>query len=182
MENEMLDQMHKKLVWKITIQFIWILCITAMIVCIIYEGIMQVHRNHVWALGGMALILLITYFIWNLHTLWELFENKTKVENELERSSTLIHCVTELSANQDIDEAINHLLEIIVSAPRDTVWLYYHISAILKTIKYCRKRPEAPHLFPGYSFGSILLEDFLPRASVLLAAPDDTGDPVPAYA
>ena len=41
MENEMLDQMHKKLVWKITIQFIWILCITAMIVCIIYEGIMQ---------------------------------------------------------------------------------------------------------------------------------------------
>ena len=45
MENEMLDQMHKKLVWKITIQFIWILCITAMIVCIIYEGIMQVHRN-----------------------------------------------------------------------------------------------------------------------------------------
>ncbi len=29
MENEMLDQMHKKLVWKITIQFIWILCITA---------------------------------------------------------------------------------------------------------------------------------------------------------
>ena len=65
MENEMLDQMHKKLVWKITIQFIWILCITAMIVCIIYEGIMQVHRNHVWALGGMALILLITYFIWN---------------------------------------------------------------------------------------------------------------------
>lgn len=113
MENEMLDQMHKKLVWKITIQFIWILCITAMIVCIIYEGIMQVHRNHVWALGGMALILLITYFIWNLHTLWELFENKTKVENELERSSTLIHCVTELSANQDVDEAINHLLEII---------------------------------------------------------------------
>lgn len=106
MENEMLDQMHKKLVWKITIQFIWILCITAMIVCIIYEGIMQVHRNHVWALGGMALILLITYFIWNLHTLWELFENKTKVENELERSSTLIHCVTELSANQDVDEAI----------------------------------------------------------------------------
>ena len=74
---------------------------------------MQVHRNHVWALGGMALILLITYFIWNLHTLWELFENKTKVENELERSSTLIHCVTELSANQDVDEAINHLLEII---------------------------------------------------------------------
>lgn len=66
-----------------------------------------------WALGGMALILLITYFIWNLHTLLELFKNKMKVENELERSSTLIHCVTELSANQDVDEAINHLLEII---------------------------------------------------------------------
>ena len=73
-------------------------------------------------------------------------------------------------------------IHLTVSAPRDTVWLYYHISAILKTIKYCRKRPEAPHLFPGYSFGSILLEDFLPRASVLPAAPDDTGDPVPAYA
>ena len=40
-------------------------------------------------------------------------KTKTKVENELERSSTLIHCVTELSANQDVDEAINHLLEII---------------------------------------------------------------------
>ena len=39
MENEMLDQMHKKLVWKIIIQFIWILCITAMIVCIIYTPV-----------------------------------------------------------------------------------------------------------------------------------------------
>ena len=35
------------------------------------------------------------------------------MENELERSSTLIHCVTELSSNQDVDAAINHLLEII---------------------------------------------------------------------
>lgn len=113
MENEMLDQMHKKLVWKITIQFIWILCIIAMMVCIIYEGIVRVNTNNVWVLGGMDLILLMTYFIWNVHTLWELFENKTKVENELERSSTLIHCVTELSANQDVDEAINNLLEII---------------------------------------------------------------------
>ena len=109
----MLDQMHKKLVWKITIQFIWILCIIAMMVCIIYEGIVRVNTNNVWVLGGMDLILLMTYFIWNVHTLWELFENKTKVENELERSSTLIHCVTELSANQDVDEAINNLLEII---------------------------------------------------------------------
>ena len=113
MENVMLDQMHKKLVWKITIQFIWILCIIAMMVCIIYEGIVRVNTNNVWVLGGMDLILLMTYFIWNVHTLWELFENKTKVENELERSSTLIHCVTELSANQDVDEAINNLLEII---------------------------------------------------------------------
>lgn len=80
------------------------------------------------------------------------------------------------------EEKISTFADNYVSAPRDTVWLYYHISAILKTIKYCRKRPEAPHLFPGYSFGSILLEDFLPRASVLPAAPDDTGDPVPAYA
>ena len=113
MENEMLDQMRKKLVWKITIQFIWILCIIAMMVCIIYEGIVRVNTNNVWVLGGMDLILLMTYFVWNVHTLWELFENKTKVENELERSSTLIHCVTELSANQDVDEAINNLLEII---------------------------------------------------------------------
>ena len=66
MENEMLDHMHKKLVWKITIQFIWILGIIAMMVCIIYEGIMQVHRNHVWALGGMALILLITKRRWKM--------------------------------------------------------------------------------------------------------------------
>ena len=85
-------------------------------------------------------------------------------------------------ALRDWNSSINAATRIGVSAPRDTVWLYYHISAILKTIKYCRKRPEAPHLFPGYSFGSILLEDFLPRASVLPAAPDDTGDPVPAYA
>ena len=46
---------------------------------------------------GMAWFLFAhNIFIWNLHTLWELFENKTKVENELERSSTLIHCVTEI--------------------------------------------------------------------------------------
>ena len=88
--------------------------------------------------------------------------------------------------NQHGSKPINHQrpfrTRTNVSAPRDTVWLYYHISAILKTIKYCRERHETPHLFPGYSFGSILLEDFLPRASVLPAAPDDTGDPVPAYA
>ena len=59
MENVMLDQMHKKLVWKITIQFIWILCIIAMMVCIIYEGIVRVNTNNVWVLGGMDLILLL---------------------------------------------------------------------------------------------------------------------------
>ena len=32
MENEMLDQMHKKQEWKKTIQYNWIICITAKIV------------------------------------------------------------------------------------------------------------------------------------------------------
>ena len=77
MENEMLDHMHKKLVWKITIQFIWILGIIAMMVCIIYEGIMQVHRNHVWH-WRYGSYFAHNIFIWNLHTLWELFENKNE--------------------------------------------------------------------------------------------------------
>ena len=115
-----------------------------------------------------------------------------KVCNELKNRGVqdiLIVCIDGLKGFPDAIKTVFPetriqlcIIHQIVSAPRDTVWLYYHISAILKTIKYCRKRPEAPHLFPGYSFGSILLEDFLPRASVLPAAPDDTGDPVPAYA
>ena len=48
----------------------------------------------------------------------QLFQNPYRYENEKRET-----------------HFISRTLEWLVSAPRDTVWLYYHISAILKTIK-----------------------------------------------
>lgn len=114
MEHKVLEQIHKKLKWKSVIQTAWALCIALMMECVIYAGIAQTHKaSIIWLTGGIGLFLLGTYFIWNIHTLGELSKSKIETEKELERSSTLIHCITELSSNRDVDAAINRLLGMI---------------------------------------------------------------------
>lgn len=113
-DGTVIQQIQNRRKWKIAIQAVWIFGIAVMIVGLIVEGVAQAHQTHtVLLIGGLGLLLLATYFIWNVHTLWELSRSRTKAEQELERSSTLIQCVTELSSNYDVDEAINGLLEII---------------------------------------------------------------------
>ena len=114
MEHKVAEPMQKKRKWKSVIQTIWALCIALTMECVIYAGVAQTHKaSIIWLTGGIGLFLLGTYFIWNIHTLRELSKSKMETEKELERSSTLIHCITELSSNRDVDAAINRLLGMI---------------------------------------------------------------------
>lgn len=114
MEHKVAEPIQKKRKWKSVIQTIWALCIALTMECVIYAGVAQTHKaSIIWLTGGIGLFLLGTYFIWNIHTLRELSKSKMETEKELERSSTLIHCITELSSNRDVDAAINRLLGMI---------------------------------------------------------------------
>ncbi len=64
-------------------------------------------------IGIVELLLLLTYFLWNLYTMNQLVKTKTEISKQLEISTTLIECVAELSSNKDIDISINNLLTII---------------------------------------------------------------------
>ena len=114
MQGETMDGIRKKRRRKTAIQVVWFLSIAMMLIGLTYGNLNGVHMARTTCMiGALGLVLLITYFIWNVRTLWELSISKTEAEQELERSSTLIQCVTELSSNQDVDAAIDRLLEII---------------------------------------------------------------------
>ena len=61
----------------------------------------------------VVLLLLWCYFGWNLWTTQQLAKSRSKAVVELERSTVLIRCVTELSSHEDMDRAINNLLKIV---------------------------------------------------------------------
>ncbi len=64
--------------------------------------------------GSTAVLLLLCgYFGWNIWTMHQLTKSRSKAVSELERSTTLIRCVTELSSHEDMDRAINNLLRIV---------------------------------------------------------------------
>lgn len=64
--------------------------------------------------GNVAvLLLLLCYFVWNVWTVHQLAKSQSETVVELERSTALIRCVTELSSHEDMDRAINNLLEIV---------------------------------------------------------------------
>lgn len=61
----------------------------------------------------VVLLLLWCYFGWNLWTTHQLVKSRSEAVVELERSTVLIRCVTELSSHEDMDRAINNLLKIV---------------------------------------------------------------------
>lgn len=64
--------------------------------------------------GSLAVLLLLwCYFGWNIWTMHQLSKSRSGAVMELERSTALIRCVTELSAHEDMDRAINNLLKIV---------------------------------------------------------------------
>lgn len=58
-------------------------------------------------------VLLVAYLCWNLWNMNQLSKSRAKAVAELERSNVLIQCVTELSAHEDVERAINNLLKIV---------------------------------------------------------------------
>lgn len=70
-------------------------------------------RKIMLLIGAIEAILLLIYFLWNWYTINQLEKSKIETVKQLEISTTLIECVKELSANKNIDEAINNLLKII---------------------------------------------------------------------
>ena len=54
-----------------------------------------------------VLFLLLCYFLWNVWTMRQLTKSRADTVMELERSTALIQCVTELSSHEDVDQAIN---------------------------------------------------------------------------
>lgn len=64
--------------------------------------------------GSIAVILLLWgYFGWNIWNMHQLTKSRSGMVAELERSTVLIRCVTELSSHEDMDRAINNLLKIV---------------------------------------------------------------------
>lgn len=114
MQSEATRRIRKRRRRKTAIQTVWLLSIAVMLGGLVYGNLSGSHLPCTTCIIGiLGLVLLVTYFIWNVRTLRELSVSKAEAEQELERSSTLIRCVTELSSNQDVDAAINRLLEII---------------------------------------------------------------------
>ena len=62
-----------------------------------------------------VLFLLLCYFLWNVWTMRQLTKSRADTVMELERSTALIQCVTELSSHEDVDQAINNLLKIVTA-------------------------------------------------------------------
>ena len=73
---------------------------------------LSIYRNPEYE-SLVVLLLLWCYFGWNLWTTQQLAKSRSKAVVELERSTVLIRCVTELSSHEDMDRAINNLLKIV---------------------------------------------------------------------
>ena len=79
--------------------------LTVTVTVIIYENL---NERNVAVLG-----ILVCYFLWNVWTMHQLSKSRADAAAKQERNTALIRCVTELSANKDVDQAINKLLVIV---------------------------------------------------------------------
>lgn len=70
-------------------------------------------KNLLIIVGIIEAILLLLYFFWNYSTVRQLTKSRQETEQQLEISTTLIQCVTELASDKDIEISIQNLLEII---------------------------------------------------------------------
>lgn len=70
-------------------------------------------RKLLYFAGILEAALLLLYFLWNLRQVRNLAKSKTETLEQLHISNTLLECVTALSSDRDIDNAIQKLLQII---------------------------------------------------------------------
>lgn len=93
--------------------------------------------------GIVEALLLCIYFFWNLHTMHQLTESKKETEEQLHISNTLIRCVTALSSDQDIDTAIQKLLQVIMEYfQADRAYIFSYDAArdiFINTYEYARE-------------------------------------------
>lgn len=61
----------------------------------------------------MLLLVLLCFILWIGYLLRQLAKSRADAAAKQERNTALIRCVTELSANKDVDQAINKLLVIV---------------------------------------------------------------------
>ena len=78
---------------------------TIIVALIMYQNVEDRNRA--------VLFLLLCYFLWNVWTMRQITKSRADTVMELERSTALIQCVTELSSHEDVDQAINNLLKIV---------------------------------------------------------------------
>lgn len=77
-----------------------------------FKNLLYIKTFLVFA-GIVEVVLLIFYFFWNIIKINHLEKSKIETERQLENSSMLIQCVTELSSDKDIHISIKNLLKII---------------------------------------------------------------------
>ena len=88
-----------------TAQLLLMIVMTMVVALIVYQNVEDGNKA--------VLFLLLCYFLWNLWTMRQLTKSRADAVMELERSTALIQCVTELSSHEDVDRAINNLLNIV---------------------------------------------------------------------
>ena len=88
-----------------TAQLLLMIVLTMIVALIVYQNVEDGNR--------VVLFLLLCYFLWNVWTMHQLTKSRANTVMELERSTALIRCVTELSSHEDVDQAINNLLKIV---------------------------------------------------------------------
>lgn len=97
-------------------------------------------KRVMFAIGIAEGILLIIYLLWNWYNINQLEKSRAETVKQLEISTTLIECVTELSSNNNIDEAIRNLIKIInkfFKAERTYIFeIDYENEAIHSTYEY----------------------------------------------
>ena len=79
---------------------------------VVFSSVLYLRKMMI-LVGALETILLILYFIWDYSTVRQLTKSQEETKNQLEISTTLIQCVTELSSDQDINISIQNLLKIV---------------------------------------------------------------------
>lgn len=79
---------------------------------VVFSSVLYLRKMMIFVVF-LESVLLILYFIWDYSTVLQLTKSQEETKNQLEISTTLIRCVTELSSDQDINISIQNLLKIV---------------------------------------------------------------------
>lgn len=87
------------------VQFFIMAVMTVVVALAVYTNVNEENMT--------VMCLLLAYFLWNVWTMRQLSKSRAEAVTELERSTVLIQCVTELSSHENVDQAINNLLKLM---------------------------------------------------------------------